>query len=101
MKHFDESGVPAFVRSMVTIKLELVGLIFVVALNHQSGVVNIFCVMMRYVLNDNARRVWQLCSFDEIIIQVTITLFVILVQKVLLVENNYVKTSRISGLIDK
>ena len=86
---------------MVTIKLELVGLIFVVALNHLSGVVNIFCVMMRYVLYDDAWRVWQLRSFNKIIIQVTITMFVILVQKVLLVENNYVKTSRISGLIDQ
>ena len=86
---------------MVTIKLELVGLIFVVALNHLSSVVNIFCVLMPYVLYDDARRVWQLCSFDKIIIQVTIMVFVILVQKVLLVENNYVKTSRISGLIDK
>ena len=101
VKHFDESGVPAFARSMVTIKLELVGLIFVVALNHLSSVVNIFCVLMPYVLYDDARRVWQLCSFDKIIIQVTIMVFVILMQKVLLVENNYVKTSRISGLIDK
>ena len=55
--HFYKRGVPVFRESMVTIELQLVSLVIVVTLDHLSGVVNIFGVLMPYIFQDNCRWV--------------------------------------------
>ena len=48
---------------MVTIELQLVSLIVVVLLDHVSSVIDIFGVLVPYVLHDKSWRVIELCCF--------------------------------------
>ena len=84
---------------MVTVELQLVGLAVIVLLDHVSGVINIFGVLVPHVLQDNSWRVMCLRHFGKIPIQVGIQLLVPLVPDVVLVVSDYAKSPGVSGFI--
>ena len=92
MEHTDKHYVPVFRHSMVTIDLQLVGLIFIVTLDHVPSMVNIFRVSMPYVFYDNIWWVRQPRCFIDISKKVSIQLRVPICPVVLLVVDNYPKS---------
>ena len=50
MKHLDHRSVPVLGKSMMTVDRHLVRFAIIVTLNHVTCVVDIFCILMKYVL---------------------------------------------------
>ena len=101
VEHVDQCGIPVFCTSMMTIELQLVSLIVVMSLDHMSGEVHIFCVLMPYVLHQYSWRFRQLCCFGNKLIQVSVQLLVPFFPEVVLVVDDYSKSSRVSCLFNQ
>ena len=55
MEHLNHFGVPVLNKAMVAVNLQLVSLVFVMALNHLSCVIDVLSVLMPDILNYESR----------------------------------------------
>ena len=98
VKHLDTLGVPIFHKTMVTVKLHLVSLSFVVPLIHISSMVNILGLLIPNIFHEDRGWVRSLFHFVNILNEVFIKLHVPFVPKVLLIIDNYAKSLGVSSL---
>ena len=70
---------------MVTIKLKLESLIVKMALQSESSVVAVLCVLMRYALHKDCWRVGLFGHFIDVLLHISHLLLVPLIPEVILV----------------
>ena len=95
----DKIDVPVLLESLMAIYLQLVSLTIEVTLNHWSGMVNISCVLMPNIFNQNRGGIRFQFDFVEILIETEIKISIPIVPIVLLVVNDYAKFLRVFGCL--
>ena len=89
MKLVDYVNVPVWLESMVTVELHLIRLTVIVALDHLSGMVYIFSILMPYSFYEDLRCVWLLGHLHDVVFEILKKLQIPLRLDIKLVEDNY------------
>ena len=101
MQHLYHLFIPQFISTIVTIDLQLIGLVLIVMLEYVAGTEVARCLLVLYSYHLDSRCIWELWHVLDIFFNFSRQLLITLIPKVVLIVDDYAKSLRVRGPLDQ